>query len=81
MKSKSCLEGVSRVSRHDLAQPLNVIRLATRNIHLRTLPKLSGAEADYLATKLERIERQVDRAAAMIERLHDPTDYSSQQGN
>lgn len=51
---------------HDLQQPLNVIRLAAGNVRNRILPLLSGEDARYLEEKLERIERQVDRAAELV---------------
>lgn len=80
MKFQSCPANVSRTTIHDLAQPLNVIRLAVGNIRIRTLPQLTHAEADYLFMKLERIERQVDRTVAMLEKLHDPADQTSHEG-
>lgn len=48
---------------HELKQSLNVIRLATDNIRVRILPLLESDEAGYLAAKLDRIERQIYRAA------------------
>jgi signal transduction histidine kinase len=53
-------------SHHDLQQPLNVIRLAAGNVRNRILPLLSREHASYLEEKLERIERQVDRAAELV---------------
>lgn len=50
---------------HELKQPLNVIRLATDNIRVRILPLLGSAEAGYLQAKLDRIERQIYRAASL----------------
>lgn len=50
---------------HELKQPLNVIRLATDNIRVRILPLLESDEAGYLEAKLDRIERQIYRAASL----------------
>ncbi|MBB3862731.1 nitrogen fixation/metabolism regulation signal transduction histidine kinase [Novosphingobium hassiacum] len=50
---------------HELKQPLNVIRLATDNIRVRILPLLESGEAGYLEAKLDRIERQIHRAARL----------------
>lgn len=54
---------------HDAMQPLNVIRLAAGNIRARVLSRLEGDLASYLDEKLERIERQVDRAAAIFDEV------------
>lgn len=50
---------------HELKQPLNVIRLATDNIRVRILPLLESDDAGYLEAKLDRIERQIYRAASL----------------
>lgn len=57
---------------HDAKQPLNVIRLAAGNIRTRVLPLLEPEDAAYLVEKLERIDRQVDRAAALLDGLAQP---------
>lgn len=54
---------------HDAKQPLNVIRLAAGNIRTRLVPLLGPEDAAYLVDKLERIDRQVDRAVALLEGL------------
>lgn len=53
---------------HDMRQPLNVIRLTGGNIRLRILPLLDESAGAYLEGKLDRIEEQIQRAAALIER-------------
>ncbi|MEY4160827.1 MAG: hypothetical protein RLZZ136_1448 [Pseudomonadota bacterium] len=53
-------------STHDLMQPLNVIQLASGNLRSRILPMLGGDDADYLISKLDRIEQQVARMATML---------------
>jgi signal transduction histidine kinase len=52
---------------HELNQPLNVIRMAAGN----TRRKISKGTADpeYLNDKLERIEEQTERAAAIIDHM------------
>lgn len=57
---------------HDAKQPLNVIRLAAGNIRTRVVPLLDPKDAAYLVEKLDRIDRQVDRAAALLEGLDLP---------
>jgi nitrogen fixation/metabolism regulation signal transduction histidine kinase len=52
---------------HELRQPLNVMRLATTNIRNRIGPVLSSEDCEYLALKLERIERQIERTAQIAE--------------
>lgn len=81
MKSDTSRQIPAQVSMHDLAQSLNVIRLAAGNIRIRILPELAEAEAAYLANKLDRIEQHVDRSAAMAERLCHHSGDESQQGN
>ena len=55
-----------RTRAHDLLQPLGVIKLTTGGVRKRIVPGLGAAEAEYLATKLARIEHQVDRLAELI---------------
>lgn len=55
-----------RASAHDLRQPLNIIRLAAGNVRNRIVPLLPEQDARYLMEKLDRIERQVDRAAELV---------------
>ncbi|MCW1400942.1 hypothetical protein OKA06_00880 [Novosphingobium sp. MW5] len=52
---------------HEFKQPLNIIRLANDNIRSRIIPVLDEVDATYLASKLERIERQIERAVEMID--------------
>lgn len=58
-----------REALHELKQPLNVIRLASGNIRNRIGELLDGTEGDYLATKLDRIEDQTQRAAEIVEKI------------
>ena len=57
---------------HDLRQPLNVISLAAANLRARLGPRLEGEDAAYLNEKLDRIEKQVAKAAELIGRKPDP---------
>ncbi|MFT7675935.1 MAG: nitrogen-specific signal transduction histidine kinase, partial [Gammaproteobacteria bacterium] len=52
---------------HELNQPLNVIRMASGNVR-RKLSK-GTADPEYLNDKLERIEEQTARAAAIIDHM------------
>ncbi len=52
---------------HELNQPLNVIRLAAGNV-LRKISK-GNIEPEYLSGKLNRIEMQTERAAAIIDHM------------
>ncbi|MFT4652858.1 MAG: PAS domain S-box-containing protein [Patiriisocius sp.] len=52
---------------HELNQPLNVIRMAAGNIR-RKISK-GSADPEYLNYKLERIEGQTARAAAIIDHM------------
>jgi PAS domain S-box-containing protein len=52
---------------HELNQPLNIIRMAARNAH-RKISK-GTADPEYLNDKLERIEEQTERAAAIIDHM------------
>lgn len=81
MKLENSGAKAAQVSLHDLAQPLNVIRLASVNIRVRIVPELSEAEAEYLASKLDRIERQVDRIAAMFEETCSQSSPQFKTGN
>lgn len=80
MKLKYSGAETSQVSVHDLTQPLNVIRLASGNIRIRIIPELPEAEAAYLASKLHRIEHQIDRIAAMFEGNGSQSGPSSKSG-
>lgn len=53
---------------HDLAQPLNVIRLCCSNIRTRPFNDVESDKA-YLDKKILRIEDQVDRLAALLDDL------------
>lgn len=72
--SKDHQVGAKPASAHDVMQPLNVIRLATANVRNRILPLLQGDDARYLIEKLDRIERQVDRAAELAAGAIRPAD-------
>lgn len=65
------IENVSKVSDclHELRQPLNVIGLATGNLRSALCPGLSPEQADYLRAKLDRIDEQVSRVAALADEL------------
>ena len=52
---------------HELNQPLNVIRMASGNSRRRI--SKGTADLDYLNDKLERIEAQTARAAAIIDHM------------
>ena len=52
---------------HELNQPLNVIRMAAGNSRRRMAK--GSADTEYLTDKLERIEGQTARAAAIIEHM------------
>ena len=52
---------------HDMRQPLNIIRLAIDNVRTRILPALGDEDAAYLASKLERIERQIERSSELVD--------------
>lgn len=53
---------------HDLAQPLNVIRLCCSNIRTHPFNDVENDKA-YLDKKILRIEDQVDRLAALLDDL------------
>ncbi len=52
---------------HELNQPLTVIRMAASNARSKLVK--GDIDADYLDQKLERIEGQTERAAAIIEHM------------
>lgn len=54
---------------HELRQPLNVIGLATGNLRSALCPGLSREQADYLSAKLDRIDEQVARVAALADEM------------
>jgi len=51
---------------HDARQGLNAIRLTTGNLRLRLMEQLDEDGATYLAAKLEKIDRQVDRLSDLL---------------
>lgn len=66
--------GIDNVSKvmdclHELRQPLNVIGLATGNLRSALCPGLAREQADYLTAKLERIDEQVARVAALADEM------------
>lgn len=65
------VEGEARVSDclHELRQPLNVIGLATGNLRSALCPGLAKEQAEYLIAKLDRIDEQVTRVAALADEL------------
>lgn len=80
MKHNSDQVAAAHITVHDLAQPLNVIRLTAANIRSRLMSKLASAEADFLAQKLDKIDRQIERTAALLDQLHAPADHADEQG-
>ena len=52
---------------HELNQPLNVIRMAAGNIRRKIIK--GTADPEYLTAKLQRIEEQTARAAAIIDHM------------
>ena len=52
---------------HELNQPLNVIRMAVSNIQRKT--SRDKIDPDYLSDKLDKVEKQVERAAAIIDHM------------
>ncbi|MDE2621029.1 MAG: hypothetical protein KGL54_12780 [Sphingomonadales bacterium] len=52
---------------HDARQPLNAIRLIAANLQVRLGQSLDAEDAAWLAAKLEKIDRQVDRLAQLLE--------------
>lgn len=57
---------------HQLRQPLNVIRLATANLRKRVEPSLGEEDREYLARKLEQIEKQIQRTIEIAEEMLTP---------
>ena len=53
---------------HELNQPLNIIRMSTDSL-IEILEEEGGINSEVLATKLERIESQTGRAAAIIDHI------------
>jgi nitrogen fixation/metabolism regulation signal transduction histidine kinase len=53
---------------HDVLQPLNIIRLSCGNIRAR-MGGYATDDAEYLITKLMRIEEQVVRATELLQDL------------
>jgi len=53
---------------HDIAQPLNVIRLSCSNIRASPFNDVENDKA-YLDKKILRIEEQVDRLSALLDDL------------
>ncbi len=58
---------------HDIAQPLNVIRLSCSNIRARPFNDVESDKA-YLDKKILRIEEQVDRLTALLGDLRSSLD-------
>lgn len=54
---------------HQLRQPLNVIRLAAANLRKRIEPSLNEEDREYLARKLEQIEKQIQRTIEIGEQM------------
>ena len=52
---------------HEMSQPLNVIRMAVSNI-LRKVRK-DNVDSDFLVNKLDRIEKQVERATEITDHM------------
>ena len=65
------VQAESRVAEclHELRQPLNVIGLATGNLRSALCPGLAQEQADYLAAKLDRIDEQLARIAALADEM------------
>jgi signal transduction histidine kinase len=60
-----------RQFRHDLRQPVNVLRLTAANLRSRLAPGLDEEASAYLLAKLDRIEKQADRLSLLIDSLPD----------
>jgi len=52
---------------HELNQPLNVIRMAVNNIQRKS--RDNKADPQYLIDKLGKVERQIERATAIIDHM------------
>jgi len=63
LKAKTAIEQF----RHDLRQPVNVLRLTAANLRSRLVPSLDEAASTYLLAKLERIEKQADSLSQLID--------------
>lgn len=61
-------EGIRQL-RHDFRQPLNVLRLTAENLRSKLSPLLGEHEAAILHSKLDRIEKQADRIADLVDNL------------
>ncbi|MFN3747960.1 MAG: hypothetical protein ACK4SJ_04655 [Sphingorhabdus sp.] len=57
---------------HQLVQPLNIIILSCGNIRHRIMAVLGENDAEYLETKLNRIEEQVARMNQLLQELQQP---------
>ncbi len=68
---KQMLSGKVGQLLHDMSQPLSTISLTATNIRNRCSSDLELDKAAYLQTKLERIEQQVQRIAALMDELDD----------
>lgn len=54
---------------HDMRQPISVVRVITANIRRRCTPALDDESAQYLDTKLNQIDLQVQRLLQNIESM------------
>lgn len=52
---------------HDARQPLNAIRLIAANVQARLGGSLDPEEAAWLAAKLEKLDRQVERLSDLLD--------------
>jgi len=52
---------------HELNQPLNVIRMAVNNIKRKS--ESNQADQVYLSEKLDKVEKQIERASAIIDHM------------
>lgn len=59
---------------HDFRQPLNVIGLTSTNLRARILPLLDEAMAEYLNAKLDRIDKQTELLAQLVDSLAVPSE-------
>lgn len=66
-----------RMLSHEARQSLNAIRLTTGNLRLRLGGNLEASEEAYLLTKLEKIDRQVDRLSDLLEVCERPLEGSA----
>ena len=56
---------------HDMRQPISVVRVVTANIRRRCTPALDNESAQYLNTKLNQIDEQVQRLLKNIDSMDD----------